>query len=83
MRRDSGTPPWQEVMNRRYVARHHVLPEHARIQVVALIHFERDGWVVLEGLCTRWKGPLAYVRIPDPRIQHGGVWLHASDVRRR
>lgn len=59
MRRDSDTPPWQEVMNRRYVARHHDLPEHARIQVVALIHFERDGWVVLEGLCTRWKGPLA------------------------
>jgi hypothetical protein len=48
-----------------------------------LIHFERDGWVVLEGMCTRWTGPPAYVRIPDRRIQHGRVWLHAGDVRRR
>ena len=83
MRRDSDTPPWQDVLNRRYVGRQHDLPEHARIQVVALIHWERDGWELLEGLCTRWKEPLVYVGIPDARLRYGGVRLHANDVRRR
>ncbi|TSD68150.1 hypothetical protein [Aeromicrobium piscarium] len=53
------------------------------IPVRVRVIFERDGETWLDGEADRWHGQHVHVAVSDPRLQISGVWVDASDVRRR
>lgn len=54
------------------------------IDVQVRIVLEHDGIVILDGRAERWTTTHVFVTaITDPRVPRPGVWVLASDVRRR
>lgn len=53
-----------------------------QIAVMVRVEFERDGEVWLRGTADRWFGRCVHVSVDDVRLQVGGVWVGAEDVRR-
>lgn len=51
--------------------------------VAVQLVWERDGVEWVEAEAHGWAGPLAHVIVNDPRLQVIGLWVSASDVRRR
>ncbi len=60
-------------------------PDRDPIDVTVRLVLDRDGERWMDARADRWHGQHVYVTIEGPQItKYGsGVWLHASDVRRR
>ena len=52
------------------------------VTVEVRIIFERDGECWVAGTADRWWQRYVHVSVADSRLQVGGVWVDAGDVRR-
>jgi len=79
---DSYRGLWQDIANEFPIpprGRQH----DCRVPVTARLVWEHDGPQILDTTAWAWFGRLVLVEVLDHRRWTHGVWLHASDVRRR
>jgi len=79
---DSYRDQWQDILNGFPIPRRG-MQHDCRIPVTARLVWERDGTELLDTVAYAWAGRLVLVEVLDRRRFTHGVWLHASDVRRR
>lgn len=79
---DAHAGQWQAVLNELPIPPRH-LQHDCNIRVQARIVWERDGLEVRDTIAYAWFGRKVLVEVRDHRRYVHGVWLHASDVRRR
>lgn len=79
---DAYADQWQDILNELPTPPRH-LQHDCGIPVTARIVWERDGLELVDTIAYAWFGRTVLVEILDPRLYTHGVWVHASDVRRR
>lgn len=87
---DIGTPwdvhrqAWQAVLNERPIpARRAQVSAPTPVPVTARVAWEREGVEQVDTVAWGWTARDVLVELADPRRFVIGIWLPATDVRRR